>query len=245
MTSALHPDVGSREVCRFVGLGLAAALLLLACSRKSSSSAATARSSVAASKADAPLCLPAGKDLQAVRLDVDAKFIADHDHDVSDILDPVWWSADIYDSVEDYDRCLAPFTREQRLLYAVLWYRSEVDNGGHSQFFGNSTGIVYPDAVSGMRELKLAEGVDILNEAGRRLGGVPARDRTERGQQLDQSHSEFDDLDTRFYELDKKMNLDAVMTTYVRSHAAAFTFHGFVHIPRSTLELRRRFSGPQ
>lgn len=227
---------------RSAALGFAA-LLLLACSRKTSSSAATAGSAARAFEAGGPpLCLPAGKDLQPVQLDIDAKFIADHD--ASDVLDPVWWSGDIYDSVEDYDRCLAPFTHEQRILYAVLWYQSEVDNGGHSQFFGNSTGIVYPDAVSGMRELNLPEGVEILNEAGRRMGGAPARDRTERERQLDQSHAEFDDLDTRFYDLDKKVNLGAVMTEYVRSHPGAFGFRGTVHIPRSTLEIRKKFAVP-
>jgi hypothetical protein len=239
VTPSIHPD-SLREARRFVWLGFAV-LWLVACSRKSSG-VATAGSSVTASKATAALCRPAGKDLQAVQLDVDAKFIADHG--VADILDPVWWSADIYGSVADYDRCLTPFTREQRILFAVLWYQGEVDNGGHTQFLYNSTGIVYPDAVSGMRELNLAEGVDILSEAGRRMGGTPARDRTARGQQLDQSHADFDDLDTRFYDLDKKVNLSAVMKTYMRSHPAAFAFHGTVHIPRSMLEIRKEFAVP-
>lgn len=56
--------------------------------------------------------------------------------------------------------------------------------------------------------------------------------------------ADFADLDTRFYDLDKKVNLDAVMKTYMRSHPAAFGFHGTVHIPRSTLEIRKKFAVP-
>jgi hypothetical protein len=94
VTLSLRPD-SLRDGWRFVGLGVAA-LLLLACSRKTSPGVATTGSSVGAAKVSAPLCLPAGKDLQAVRFDVDAKFIADHD--AMDVLDPIWWSGDIYDS---------------------------------------------------------------------------------------------------------------------------------------------------
>src|SRR6266481_6330741 len=74
------------------------------------------------------LCGSAARDLQPVKLDIDAMFIATHD--VTEILDPVWWTGDIYGGVADYERCLRPFSREQRLMFALLWYQSEVDNGG-------------------------------------------------------------------------------------------------------------------
>jgi hypothetical protein len=35
---------------------------------------------------------------------------------------------------------------------------------------------------------------------------------------------------------------DAVMTKYMRSYPAAFAFRGTVHIPQSTLEIRKRFA---
>ena len=37
---------------------------------------------------------------------------------------------------------------------------------------------------------------------------------------------------------------DAVMTKYMRSHPAAFAFRGTVHMPQSTLEIRKRFAVP-
>lgn len=36
---------------------------------------------------------------------------------------------------------------EQRYLLAINWYFGEVNNGGHHQFFYNSTGIVWEDVV--------------------------------------------------------------------------------------------------
>src|SRR5258708_2878450 len=96
--------------------------------------------------------------------------------------------------------------------------------GGHDQFFYNSTGIVFPDALAAFQELNLPEGAAILIEAGRRMGGSPSRHRKERQTQLDRLHPKFDDLDERFYALDRKTNLDSAMTAYMRAHPAAFAF---------------------
>lgn len=68
-----------------------------------------------------------------------------------EIVEPAWNAANIYDSVDEYDRSLASFSKEQRLLVAVSWYIAEVNNGGHAQFYGNSTGIVWPDALEGCK----------------------------------------------------------------------------------------------
>jgi hypothetical protein len=205
-------------------------------------SVARARSSADAAEPVAPAaaispCQPADPDVQPVQMDVDAKFLATHD--ASDILDPVWWSGDIYGGVAEYERCLRPFSREQRLMFALLWYQSEVNNGGHDQFFYNSTGIVFPDALAALKELNLREGVAILVEAGRRLGDAPSRNRKERQAQLDRLHPHFGDLDDRFYALDRKVNIDSAMTAYMRAHPSAFAFHGIVQIPKSTLEIRK------
>jgi len=215
-------------------------LLCAACSRRSASPATTEALASTSTAPSSSLCHPSGNDLQAVRLDVDEGFIGSHDP--SEILDPVWWSGDICNSVVDYERCLKPFSREQRLMYALLWYQYEVDNGGHDQFFFNSTGIVFPDALLALRELGLAEGVAILSEAGRRMGGTAARDRDERQRQLETIHPEFDDLDSKFYALDKTANLEATMIAYMRSHASAFRFHGTVQVPRASLEIRKRLT---
>jgi hypothetical protein len=222
---------------------IAITALFISCSHQPSPGATIQKPSAGTRNAAASLCHSTEGNLEAVRLDVDAKFIATHDP--FDVLDPVWWSGNMSGSVEDYERCLGPFSREQRLMSAVLSYQSEVENGGHDQFFFNSTGIVYPDAVAGLRELNLTEGAEILTEVGRRMGGAPARDWNERQRQLDKVHPKFDDLDTRFYDLEKQVDLDSIVSDYMRSHANAFTFHGTVQIPRSSLKARKPLSAPK
>ena len=63
------------------------------------------------------------------------------------VIEPVFWSVSIYDGPEKYESDLASFSNEQRLLLAYHWYLSEVNNGGHDQFYYNSTGIVWRDAL--------------------------------------------------------------------------------------------------
>lgn len=64
-----------------------------------------------------------------------------------DVIEPLWFSVDIYDSYEIYERTLQPFSREQRYVFAAEWLIAEVGNGGFEQFFDNSTGIVLKDAL--------------------------------------------------------------------------------------------------
>src|SRR4051812_42647559 len=93
-------------------------ILCAACSRRSAPLPTNEASTITSAVASAPVCRPNGKDLQSVRLDIDEGFISGHD--TSEILHPVWWSGNIYGSAADYERCLRPFSREQRLMYALL-----------------------------------------------------------------------------------------------------------------------------
>ena len=178
------------------------------------------------------------RELVPVKYSIDAYFIAQHD--AGDILDPVWWSGDIYGTLAEYEQSLHRFSREQRSFNALIWYRSEVGNGGHDQFFWNSTGIVWPDALAALEQLQLADGVAILKEAQRRMGGSPSLIRSERQERLDRLKPSFDDLDTRLYAFDAKVGLDRAMTAYIRANPKPFLFEGVVQVPRASLEARER-----
>jgi hypothetical protein len=65
------------------------------------------------------------------------------------VIDPLWWTVSIYDSKEKYEKDLKSFSFHQRAVFALMWYMAEVNNGGHSQFYSNSTGIVWEDAMDG------------------------------------------------------------------------------------------------
>jgi hypothetical protein len=104
----------------------------------------------------------------------------------------------------------------------------EVDNGGHYQFYFNSTGIVWKDALAGFKELGIDEAVKILEESSSRLGGDPSLDRATRQAQLRSYRPDFNDLDTRLYKLEETGDIAKAMMKYIRQHRNAFYFDGEV-----------------
>ncbi|MEM7428185.1 MAG: DUF4375 domain-containing protein [Pseudomonadota bacterium] len=152
------------------------------------------------------------------------------DLDVLAVIDPVWWTANIYDGPAKYTESLARFSVAQRLVNAVVWYHSEVNNGGHEQFFGNSTGIVWVDALEGFETFGPVGAGDILREAIERLGGSPSLDRGERNDQMDRLGVEFDDLDDRYYDLGDEIGDRAAR--FIQSNRDQFYFSGIVRKPK-------------
>jgi hypothetical protein len=144
------------------------------------------------------------------------------------VIAPVWWTANIYRGPGEYEASLAAFTPSQRRLFAIWWYRAEVNNGGHDQFYGNSTGIVWRDTLAGFEHLGLAEFAAVLRESARRLGGAPPLDREAREGVLARVRPAFADLDARFYQLEQVVDLDAQMLAFARSHPEDFAFDGVV-----------------
>lgn|GEM_PF-777529 len=152
--------------------------------------------------------------------------------DVMELIEPVWWTANIYDGLEAYEQSLTTFSRAQRLINAIEWYRSEVNNGGHAQFYGNSTGIVWRDALAGFEMLGLSDLAENLRESADLLGGAPPLDRRERTALLERLNPDFGEITGRFWELEDRANVDAVILDYARAHPEEFLFDGVVHVPR-------------
>jgi Domain of unknown function (DUF4375) len=146
--------------------------------------------------------------------------------DMRAIMHPISWVANIYDGPIAYEKSLESLSRPQRLLFAVRWYVYEVENGGHRQFFSNSTGIVWIDAMQGLKELDIQRGANILRIAAERMGGKPSLDRAERQEQLEANQPDFQDLDEALWELVGKVDFDERMIAYVRAQPAAFYFSG-------------------
>lgn len=143
-----------------------------------------------------------------------------------DVIEPVYWSVSIYDGPDLYDYQLSKFSDAQRYLQAIHRYLTEVQNGGHEQFYSNSTGLVWQDARDGFREIGLPRGAAILDVTARRMGGEPSRDRQEREDQLEQESPEFDDCDEALYDLVDKVDLEELFMKYIRSRPADFYFSG-------------------
>lgn len=146
------------------------------------------------------------------------------------IIEPVWFSVSIYDGEERYNSDLAGFSMPQRYVFAIQWYLAETYNGGHDQFFFNSTGVVWRDALSGFKTIGLTDCADILSEAAKRMGGEPPSDREERWDVMDKLQPDFGDLDRRLYAIDEQ-DMYGKLMDYIRSNKEAFYFDGDVEMP--------------
>ena len=154
--------------------------------------------------------------------------------DVQGVIEPLWWSVSIYDGEGQYEEDLQPFTRPQRYVFAIQWYVAEVNNGGHCQFYDNSTGIVWEDAMRGFEAIGAQKNADIIKESAGRMGGNPSKDREKRQEQLeniDPSLADLDDLDRMYYESEADMM--ELLYTYIRENAKDFIFSGKVTVPIS------------
>jgi hypothetical protein len=181
---------------------------------------------------DSPIAVgPAIDDYERVHLKIDASVIEKGDYWA--IIEPVFWTANIYDGPAAYEETLKGFSLGQRHLMAIHWYRSEVNNGGHDQFYWNSTGIVWQDAIRGFEAIGLSEGAEIIRESAKKFSMPPSLDREKRDRQLTSDRPTFDDLDDRFYALEKREDLDAKMIEYARSKPTEFYFEGEVKRPKA------------
>ena len=149
--------------------------------------------------------------------------------DVQKVIEPLWWSVSIYDSEEKYINDLAPFTTPQRYVFAIQWYSAEVNNGGHVQFYDNSTGIVWEDALKGFEAIGAFRNVEIIKESANRIGGRPSKNREERQRQLDSCDSDLFDLDMQYYEAEDEMTM--LLYAYIRKNINDFLFLGEISVP--------------
>lgn len=145
--------------------------------------------------------------------------------DPMEVIDPLWWSVSIYDGEETYNTHLQSFTLPQRYVFAIQWYIAEVNNGGHDQFFFNSTGVVWKDALQGLRAIGHSQAAGVLQKAVDKLGGDPPLDRSARQDLLDDDTLDFEECDDAFCEIS---DWDDVFKGYIHAHADDFVFHGYV-----------------
>ncbi|MBS4966779.1 MAG: DMP19 family protein, partial [Veillonella sp.] len=104
---------------------------------------------------------------------------------------------------------------------------AEVNNGGHHQFFYNSTGIVWEDALAGLRLFKMAPLADNLQSVIDYFGGSIPFDREERWTIL----KDWENEEELFDFLDKKDDVvyeyDGIYEdTFVHEHPELFVFDG-------------------
>lgn len=151
--------------------------------------------------------------------------------DIGPLIDPVWWTANFYETPEVMEASLAGFTAPQRRAWAMVWYLSEVFNGGHDQFYSNSTGAVWAEALAGFDDASLPQIAAILGESAARMGGAPSLDRDARNAFMDQAEPDFSDLDDALYALLDEIGVNGRILDYAKERPQAFRFDGVVMAP--------------
>lgn len=151
--------------------------------------------------------------------------------DVYNIIEPLMWNVDIYSGEIGYNQSIKNYSDEQKYIFAIWEYLLEVNNGGHTQFYYNSTGIVWEDAMNGFQEIGMTEYYDIIKESVSRFGENPSKDRQKRQFQLDKLTSQFDDLDDRFYKLQEDKSIEEALLKYINDNRERFYYNGIVEKP--------------
>jgi predicted Zn-dependent protease with MMP-like domain len=113
-----------------------------------------------------------------------------------------------------------------------MWYTGEVNNGGHYQFYTNSTGIVWEDAMDGFELIGLDEGKRIIEESAKRFGSKPSFVRSQRESLLDSIDEDFEDLDSQFYKLDNEINITEKIAEFIVANPIPFYFEGEIEVPK-------------
>lgn len=135
-------------------------------------------------------------------------------------LEPVALRVNTGEGTDAYLHSLEIFSREQRLGHAVLAYVSDVMDGGHHKFFHGTAGILWEDAMAGLRAIGAGDCAMILSEAALRVGGSPSPMRAERRNILKRLSPRFHDLDARFARCEALAHL----ADYIKDNRAAFYF---------------------
>lgn len=129
----------------------------------------------------------------------------------------------IWDAEKKND--IAGLTDQQRLYRAVFICDAEINNGGLSQYFVNSSGDDWRNAMAGFKAMGFSERFSVLTEATGMFGpNGPSPNRSVRQDQLSKLYKRkdtmFDALDTRYY--DSTEVVEVFASKYVLAHPEAF-----------------------
>ena len=148
-----------------------------------------------------------------------------------DVINPIWCSVYIYGTQQRYEADLKYFTKFQRYIFAIEWYLAEVNNGGNYQFFKNSTGIVYKDALEGLKAIGHQGCIENFEKVLSIYGEEPSFDREKRWEQLKkfQDDKEFEKLDSLADDFFAFKDKQTYILNFIKNNPKEFLFDGIVY----------------
>lgn len=120
----------------------------------------------------------------------------------------VWDTISIYHAPDIFLTQFNAASIPSRTLFAAHWCQSEVRNGGFHQFFGNSTGVLAPEAIAAYYTLGMPKVASVVETATNWFGTDYPRKREVRDEMLgvyENKHpnawNPFEQLDDQFFAL--------------------------------------------
>lgn len=125
-----------------------------------------------------------------------------------------------------YGDDMAALSDPERIFYITQTLEMEVNNGGFSQFFYNSSGDFSNELVNAFHEIGAVKTAEICKRAISAFGTDIPTDRTARQDMLEACETDevdeiLNDCDMAFYEYEE--DLTGLNYTYVLSHRESFT----------------------
>ena len=133
---------------------------------------------------------------------IDKDFI--NKHDSLAIIEPLRYNVHTWGGFDRYEKDLSSYTKNQRLVFACHEYMDQVYNGGHDQFYWNSSGMLWRDAIDCFDAIGMPKIAELIRKSAIRQGGSPSKDREERTALLEKLEPNFSDLDDEFYNISKR-----------------------------------------
>ncbi len=142
------------------------------------------------------------------------------------VIYPMGEGVDFYEDLATFESTVSGATKGQRAVFAYRWYVIEVENGGHHQFFWNSTGMLWEDALDGFRTLHESAFEDVLRAASSLFPNrQPSKVRQTRQRQLeDINKASLSEMDDRLYNVLESHDLETILENYINSHPEEFFF---------------------
>jgi len=140
-----------------------------------------------------------------------------------DQIDEAFDKVDIYETYDVFKQGASEYPDWKIDMLAVHWTVSEILNGGLRQFFGNSTGILAPEALLGFERIGLPELASTLRSAMSLVGEPYPRERKQREDCLaaliaTKTKKVFDEMDDLFIQSD--MVVQEALNKYASSKVA-------------------------
>ena len=118
------------------------------------------------------------------------------------MVEPVWTTINVYEGPEIFRTTFDSAPHRAALLFAAHFAQSEICNGGFHQFFWNSTGVLAPEAIDGMKAIGCCSLASVIETAMNQLVVPYIRERPRRQALLEALPKRyFDPLDEHFFKL--------------------------------------------